>query len=94
MRRILLFVVLMMSLLTTAAMHSRRLEFTRMAPLILKGSDTINIGNLNVAFSAPVYSKPGRGLPFYLNLAYNSSPDSCNCEWKHLVDTSHELGLG
>lgn len=35
--------------------------------------DTVNIGNLNVYFSVPVYSKPGRGLPFYFNLAYNSS---------------------
>jgi hypothetical protein len=38
-----------------------------------KTLDTINIGNLNVYFSLPVYSKPGRGLPFYYNLAYNSS---------------------
>jgi hypothetical protein len=38
-----------------------------------KGLDTINIGNLNAYFSVPVYSKPGRGLPFYYNLAYNSS---------------------
>lgn len=38
-----------------------------------KTLDTINIGNLNVYFSLPVYSKPGRGLPLYYNLAYNSS---------------------
>lgn len=38
-----------------------------------KTFDTVNIGNLNVYFSLPVYSKPGRGLPFYYNLAYNSA---------------------
>jgi RHS repeat-associated protein len=38
-----------------------------------KGFDTINIGNLNVYFALPVLSKPGRGLGFYYNLAYNSS---------------------
>ncbi|HJT19760.1 MAG TPA: hypothetical protein VJ746_04790 [Nitrospira sp.] len=39
-----------------------------------KTFDTINIGNLNVYFALPVYSKPGRGgLGFYYNLAYNSS---------------------
>lgn len=39
-----------------------------------KTLDTINIGNLNVYFTVPVYSKAGRGtLPLYYNLAYNSS---------------------
>lgn len=38
-----------------------------------KTFDTVNIGNLNVYFSLPVYSKPGRGLGLYYNLAYNSS---------------------
>jgi RHS repeat-associated protein len=38
-----------------------------------KTFDTINIGNLNAYFSVPVLSKPGRGLSFYYNLAYNSS---------------------
>lgn len=39
-----------------------------------QGFDTINIGNLNVHFSIPVFSKQGRGgLGFYYNLAYDSS---------------------
>ena len=38
-----------------------------------KTFDTINIGNLNVYFALPVFSKPGRALSFYYNLAYNSS---------------------
>src|SRR6185437_1841406 len=39
-----------------------------------KTFDTVNVGNLNVNFSVPVYSKTGRGgLGFYYMLAYNSS---------------------
>lgn len=38
-----------------------------------KGFDTINRGNLNAHFSIPVINKPGRGLPFYYNLSYDSS---------------------
>jgi RHS repeat-associated protein len=37
------------------------------------GFDTINVGNLNVHFSIPLLNKPGRGLPFYYNLSYDSS---------------------
>jgi hypothetical protein len=36
------------------------------------GTDTINIGNLNAHLSFPVINKPGRGLPFYYNLNYDS----------------------
>ena len=36
------------------------------------GFDTINNQNLNVAFSIPIASSAGRGLPLNLNLAYNS----------------------
>jgi hypothetical protein len=35
--------------------------------------DTVNLANLNVAFSIPVVSKAGRGIPFSFNLGYNSS---------------------
>jgi hypothetical protein len=38
-----------------------------------KGFDTINVGNLNVHFSIPIINKPGRGLPFWYNLGYDSS---------------------
>ncbi len=34
--------------------------------------DSINIGNLNVHFSIPVFSKPGRGIQFSYNLGYDS----------------------
>ena len=37
------------------------------------GVDTINVGNLNVHLTIPVLNKPGRGLPFQANLAYDSS---------------------
>lgn len=35
--------------------------------------DVTNLGNLNVHYSVPVFSKPGRGIPFYYNLSYDSS---------------------
>jgi YD repeat-containing protein len=37
------------------------------------GFDTINVGNLNVHFAIPLLNKPGRGLPFYYDLSYDSS---------------------
>ena len=35
--------------------------------------DTINLGNLNVNFSIPVFHKAGRGIPFTYDLNYDSS---------------------
>ncbi len=35
--------------------------------------DTVNLGNLNVHFAVPIYSRPGRGGSFSYNLAYDSS---------------------
>ncbi len=37
------------------------------------GPDFINLGNLNVHFNVPVFSKPGRGIPFDYILSYDSS---------------------
>src|SRR4051812_649398 len=37
------------------------------------GPDVINLGNLNVHYSIPVFSKAGRGMPFRYALAYDSS---------------------
>lgn len=37
------------------------------------GPDEIDLGNLNVHWSFPVFSKPGRGLSFAYALGYNSS---------------------
>jgi RHS repeat-associated protein len=37
------------------------------------GPDVINLGNLNVHFAVPVFEKPGRGMPFFYNLSYDSS---------------------
>ncbi len=37
------------------------------------GPDVINLGNLNVHFAIPVFSKPGRGGRFFYNLGYESS---------------------
>ncbi|HZQ23303.1 MAG TPA: RHS repeat-associated core domain-containing protein [Terriglobales bacterium] len=45
------------------------------------GPDIINLGNLNVHYSIPIFSRPGRGIPFKYSLAYDSSV------WK-LVGTS------
>ena len=36
------------------------------------GFDTVNNQNLNVVFSIPIMSSPGRGMPLNLNLTYNS----------------------
>jgi hypothetical protein len=33
----------------------------------------INLGNLNVHFAIPVFSKPGRGIPFDYSLSLDSS---------------------
>src|ERR1700674_4384933 len=35
--------------------------------------DIVNLGNLNVHFSVPIFNKPGRGPSFSYNLAYDSS---------------------
>lgn len=37
------------------------------------GPDVINLGNLNVHFAIPVFSKPGRGTPFDYILSFDSS---------------------
>src|SRR5216683_4014198 len=37
------------------------------------GPDVINLGNLNVHYSFPVFSRAGRGIPFSYALAYDSS---------------------
>jgi hypothetical protein len=36
------------------------------------GPDVINLGNLNVHYSIPVFSRAGRGMPFSYSLAYDS----------------------
>lgn len=37
------------------------------------GPDQINLGNLNVHFPIPIFSKPGRGIPFNYVLSLDSS---------------------
>lgn len=37
------------------------------------GTDSVNVGNLNVHIDIPVFTKTGRGIPFNYNLAYDSS---------------------
>jgi RHS repeat-associated protein len=37
------------------------------------GPDVINLGNLNVHYSMPVFGRAGRGIPFSYALAYDSS---------------------
>jgi hypothetical protein len=37
------------------------------------GPDIINLGNLNSHFEVPVFSKPGRGMPFTYTLSLDSS---------------------
>ena len=34
--------------------------------------DTVDLANLNVHFSIPVFSRPGKGMPFSYNLSYDS----------------------
>ena len=34
--------------------------------------DTVNLANLDVHFEIPVFSRPGRGIPFHYNLSYDS----------------------
>src|SRR5262249_48788196 len=40
---------------------------------ITSGPDQINLGNLNVHWEFPIFSKPGRGLPFRLVLTFDNS---------------------
>src|SRR5437016_10087264 len=37
------------------------------------GPDIINLGNLNVHYSFPIFSRAGRGIPFSYALAYDTS---------------------
>jgi len=37
------------------------------------GPDVTNLGNLNVHYTFPIFSKPGRGLPFNYYLSFDSS---------------------
>ncbi len=37
------------------------------------GPDVVNLGNLNVHYTIPVFSRAGRGIPFSYALAYDSS---------------------
>src|SRR5512144_2786522 len=65
--------------------------------------DTVNLSNLNVTFSVPVYQKAGRGLPFDLSLNYMGSIWSATGatgaktwvpakNWGWLADTEAEIG--
>ena len=36
------------------------------------GLDTVNLANLNVHFSIPIFSRPGKGIPFSYSLTYDS----------------------
>jgi hypothetical protein len=68
-RRALLFVMLVsLSPLLTAQAPT---GFPRFASMQSAGFDTINQGDLNVNFSIPIVSKPGRGLAFSPMLSYN-----------------------
>lgn len=47
------------------------------------GPDTINLGNLNVHLTFPVFAKEGRGIPFQYALGYESSVwYSVNASWQ------------
>jgi RHS repeat-associated protein len=64
--------------------------------------DTVNLGNLNVHFSVPVFTKAGRGTPFSYSLGYDSSvwyPVTSNgvTSWVYLSNwgwTVQSHGLG
>ena len=45
------------------------------------GPDVINLGNLNVHYSIPVFSRAGRGMPFNYALAYDTSVWSPSTAW-------------
>src|SRR5258708_31879166 len=60
--------------------------------------DVINLGNLNVHYSIPVFSRSGRGIPFSYSLAYDSSiwsPGGTwlpNGNWGLTRDTAAQVG--
>lgn len=63
------------------------------------GPDVINLGNLNVHYSIPVFSRAGRGTPFSYALAYDSSIWSISAgawlpktNWGLLRDTAALVG--
>src|SRR5689334_13151356 len=55
--------------------------------------DTINVGNLNVHLTVPIFSKAGRGLPISYSMSYDNSiwtPVAIsNWAWKWVPATSN-----
>jgi RHS repeat-associated protein len=52
------------------------------ATLDNKGFDTINVGNLNVHLSIPIFQKVGRGIPFSYSLDYDNSVWIAGSAWQ------------
>lgn len=68
-------IVLVSGLLVISASSTGQVALGR-PPLATLGGDpfdTLNLGNLNVHFEVPVFSKAGRGTPFSYSLGYDSS---------------------
>lgn len=71
MRLIILFVALFGCACANAQVATGVYNF---ASFDTRGFDSVNVGNLNVHFSIPIYSKPGRGgTGLYYNLVYDSA---------------------
>src|SRR5580704_9058035 len=69
-RSLLLIVVLA---LTTTICSAQVITGTPPFGTFSGGPDVVNLANLNVHLNVPVFSRPGRGLPFNFYLTYDNS---------------------
>jgi|SRR5579883_470385 len=68
--------LIVVALLASSAAYGQNPPTSGTPPLGSFGSDsfdTINLANLNVHFTIPIFSRPGRGVSFNYNLQYDSS---------------------
>ena len=69
-RRVL--VALLLALTSSAALADLMTGASPLSSIAGGPFDSVNLANLNVSFSIPVFNRAGKGLPFFYNLTYNS----------------------
>jgi len=69
----LVFLGIAIGLLSIACVSQVATGTPRFGSFAGESFDTVNLGNLNVHFAVPVFSRAGRGIPFSYVLSYDSS---------------------
>src|SRR5258708_36267615 len=73
MKKIILLASLTLTVLTASAdAQTQQTGLPQFGSLESGGFDAINHQNLNVGFSIPIVSNPGRGMPYSFAITYNS----------------------